>query len=500
MTTTNRIRACFVTALILGSAMVAALPSDGVAAVQEPGPGARSDGPWVGAWEGALDVGGQELRIVIHVRASGGGGLEASMDSPDQGATGIPVASVATAGDSIRLDLSGIGASYTGRLLADGSKIEGEWRQGGAALPLVLERGDGTVEPRRRPQEPEAPYPYGEETVTIDVAGATLEGTLTLPPGDGPVPAVVLVSGSGAQDRDEFLAGHRPFLVLADRLTRSGIAVLRMDDRGVGGSTGSTFTGTIGERADDVLAMVRFLAGRPDIDAARIGLLGHSEGGWVVPVAAVEAGSEISFLVLMAGPAQSPRELILSQQRVILGAGGATEETILAVQALNEAVFRVLLDTPDDVEAAARIQGLEAKLLRELPEDRARALEAYLASQPEAARAQQRQVSTTPWFRDLVAFDPDPWLRDVRQPVIALFGERDVQVPPAENAAPMARILDVDHRSDRTVTVLPGLNHLLQPSETGLPSEYGRIETTIAPAALELIRAWIVDTTGALAP
>ncbi|HEX7051134.1 MAG TPA: alpha/beta fold hydrolase [Longimicrobiales bacterium] len=476
--------------MLFGVAASLALPAGAGAAAPV------QQSPWVGAWQGTITAGTTRLRIVFRITESsdrGDGGLRATMDSPDQGVTGIPVATVTVNGDSIRLDMPTIsaGAVYAGRRLQDPERIEGEWRQGGVVVPLALERTDGTIEAERRPQDPAPPYPYREEQVEIEASGIRLAGTLTLPPAAGPVAAVVLISGSGAQDRDEAMAGHRPFLVLADRLARSGVAVLRMDDRGVGGSTGSTFGTTLRERAADVLAMVRFLAARPEVDPERIGLLGHSEGGWVAPLAATQAPDEIAFLVLLAGPAQSPRDNVLSAQRAVLAGRGADEETIAAVLALNRAAFEVLDETPDSAAAAARLRELEAELMRELPDAQARALEAYLDAQPEGARAQTRRVANTTWFRDLLAYDPEPALRRLTQPVLAIYGEHDVQVPADENAPLLARLLDADTRDDRTVRVLPGLNHLLQPSRTGLPEEYPVIETTIAPTVLDLVAGWV---------
>lgn len=450
-----------------------------------------------GHWQGTLVVGQNSLRLIMHVAPSSDGGYEATIDSPDQGASGIPVSGVTVTGDSIRLDVSAIGAVYAGVRADDPDRIEGEWRQGSLAVPLAMSRVDSVPEVRR-PQEPRPPHPYREDAVEIDVpgAGVTLAGTLTLPPGRGPVPAVVLVSGSGPQDRDASMVGHRPFLVLADYLTRSGVAVLRTDDRGVGGSGGSTFGITLRDRARDVLAMVRFLDEHPEIDGRRIGLLGHSEGGWVTPIAAMEAPSEIAFLVLMAGPGQSPRALILTQQRALLEARGVGEDTVAAVVAFNERVFQVLDETPDPAAATARLENLAADMSGELPDAQASALLAYLAAQPNAVHAQTRQVATSVWFRDLLAFDPEPPLRALDLPVLALFGDHDLQVPVPENPELMARYLDAERREDRTVLVLPGLNHLFQPSVTGLPGEYATIETTIDPDALELIREWIEGLSG----
>jgi pimeloyl-ACP methyl ester carboxylesterase len=469
-----------------------ALPTSPSTTAADPAPA-----DFVGHWQGDLDVGGTSLRLVFHIEASEDGGLAATLDSPDQGATGIPVETVTVKGDSLRLDIAAASAVYVGRLTAEGQTIEGEWRQGGTTLPLTVERVD-EVEKRPRPQDPEPPLPYAEETVRIDVPGAdvTLEGTLTLPPGDGPVPAVVLVSGSGPQDRDETVAGHRPFLVLADHLTRRGVAVLRTDDRGVGGSTGSTFRSTMDDRARDVLAAVRFLGERPGIDRQRIGLLGHSEGGWVAPLAATEAPDEIAFAVLMAGPGQSPRDLMLSQQRTLLTAQGSEDAEIAAREAFLEGNFDIILASPDTATARTRLLERRARILTELPDAQRRALETYFEEQTDAERDQALRLANSAWFRDLLAFDAASSLRAMEQPVLALLGTKDVQVPADENAPLLAGLLNADARPDREVRVLPGLNHLFQPSETGLPSEYAAIDTTMSAAALEAVGGWITAVVG----
>ncbi|HKK08625.1 MAG TPA: alpha/beta fold hydrolase [Gemmatimonadota bacterium] len=451
---------------------------------------------FVGRWEGALDVGGTRLRIVFHVRAPRreGDGLTATMDSPDQGAADIPVASVAVSGDSLRLDVAVASAAFMGRLEEGEGTIDGEWRQGGMALPLRVQRLAGEAAAPPRPQEPRPPYPYTEESVEIEVpdGGVRLAGTLTLPDGAGPFPAVVLVSGSGAQDRDETLAGHRPFLVLADHLARRGVAVLRTDDRGVGGSTGSTFDATLADRADDLLAAVRLLRGRPDIDPERVGALGHSEGGWVVPEAAVRAPGDIAFVVLLAGPGQSPSDLLRSQQRAILRAEGAGEARIAAMDAFLGGNLAIIRSLPDTAAARGPLVARRSHLLAELAEPQRRALEAYFAEQTAAEREQALRVADTRWFRDLVAFDPEPWLEEMRQPALALLGGRDLQVPPAANAPLLERLLDAKARPDRDVRVLPGLNHLFQPAGTGLPSEYASIDTTMSAAALDAVSDWIL--------
>lgn len=465
-------------------------------------PAAASDRPagaeLAGPWQGSLDLGEIRLRLVFHLEAAHDGGYTATLDSPDQGATGIPASRVAVDEGAVEIEVAAIGGAYSGRLAADGESVEGEWRQGGTTLPLRLERVDGVAEVRR-PQEPRPPYPYTEEEVTVEVPkadGVTLAGTLTLPPGDGPHPAVVLVSGSGPQDRDETLAGYRPFLVLADHLGRRGVAVLRLDDRGVGGSTGSTPESTLGDRADDALAAVRYLRGRSEVDGTRVGLVGHSEGGWVAPLVAVEAPDRVAFVVMLAGPAQSPRDLLRSQRRALLEAQEVDGTTVTALLTLQERAFAVLDETPDPAAARSRIEGLREAVLADLPEDQRAGLAAYFADRPEAERGLMVETVTTPWFRDLLAFDPAPVLRRLDVPLLALYGDRDLQVPAAENAPLLRRMLGEDRGGEHTVRVLPGRNHLFQPSETGLPAEYFIIETTIDPEVLELVGDWIAETAG----
>ena len=230
----------------------------------------------VGTWHGSLEVPGASLPLVFHITETDGS-LSATMDSPAQGATGIPVDTVTFEDGHVSLSINAIAGGYEGDLVND--TLTGAWSQSGMSFDLTLERGEEGEVVMNRPQEPKPPFPYAVEEVRIasSAAGVTLAGTLTLPDADAPAPVVVLISGSGPQDRDEALMGHRPFLVLADHLTRHGVAVLRFDDRGIGESTGSFATATSVDFADDVVSVVEFLDGRSDVGP--IGLIGHSEGG-----------------------------------------------------------------------------------------------------------------------------------------------------------------------------------------------------------------------------
>jgi pimeloyl-ACP methyl ester carboxylesterase len=342
-----------------------------------------------------------------------------------------------------------------------------------------------------RPQEPRPPFPYSAEEVTYRNAtdSTRFAGTLTLPPGDGPFPAVVLITGSGAQNRDETVMGHRPFLVLADHLTRQGIAVLRADDRGVGGSTGSLMAATIEDNVGDALAAVRLLRAHPRIDPARVGLIGHSEGGWVAPLAASRSDA-VAFVVMLAGPAVSGEEILYAQTRAISRASGASPASIEASEAVARQIYRIILTEPDSARAISSILALTDTILRTLPPDQAAALDSAWNAPGRAEQFRQGLPTTvTPWFRFLLAYDPAAALDALRVPVLALFGELDLQVPPAQSV-PVLERLWADH-PDATIHVFPGLNHLFQHAQTGLVAEYATIEETFAAEALNRISEWI---------
>ena len=434
----------------------------------------------VGSWAGTLEVSGG-LRIVFHVD-EGEDGLTATMDSPDQGATGIPVSDVTVAGDSVTLSVDRIGGTYAGVLVESGTQVEGQWTQGGWSFPLTLTPADETdTAPPPRPQHPEPPYPYVADSVTVRnaSAGLALTGTLTRPEGDGPHPAVVLVSGSGPQDRNSEVFKHKLFHVLADHLTRQGLAVLRYDERGVGDSEG-TFDGATSEDfAGDVAAAVRFLKNRPGIDPDAVGLLGMSEGGLVAPMVHTRFEA-VDFLVLMAGPGVPGHEILVEQGIAMASAQGASPSAVDSLRTMQRQIMSAVRTAPDSAEMADQVRTILKK--RGLP----------------AAQAQsQIEQVTSPWFRFFVQHDPAPALRQVDVPVLALYGSKDLQVPPAQNVEPMREALRPSPSNDVTVRVLDGLNHLFQPADTGLPTEYAQIETTMAPKALRAVSSWIWEQTAA---
>lgn len=434
-----------------------------------------------GTWQGTLSAAGAELRIVFHIERGADGALEATMDSPDQGATGISVSAARLEEDSLHLEVAAVGGAYAGALSADGHTIDGTWTQAGQAFSLVLQRSEEEIAAPRRPQEPAPPFPYEAEDVSFEneAAGLTLAGTLTLPEGAGPHPAVVLISGSGAQDRDETLMGHKPFLVLADHLTRQGVAVLRYDERGVGASEGAFAGATSEDFAADVGAAVGYLKTRPEIDTAEIGLVGHSEGGLVAPMVSARQGS-VAFLVLMAGPGVTGEEIIYRQAALMYRAGGADTAVVAQNRAVQEQMFQIVKTMPDSAAAAEKL----TVLLKE-------------QGVPPQMAEQQAQAVNSPWMRFFLTYDPAPALRVVDVPVLAVNGSKDVQVDAEQNLPAIAAALKAGGNSDYETMKLQGLNHLFQPAETGSPMEYGQIETTIAPAALKTISDWILAHTNA---
>lgn len=454
-----------------------------------------------GTWQGKLAAGGAELTIVFHLKRDSSGGVTATLDSPDQGATGILVSSVVVTDDSLLLEVAAVRGGYNGQIQPGAQRIEGTWSQSGQAFPLALERIPAEEAASvRRPQEPEPPFPYETENVTFknEAAGVTLAGTLTIPEGEGPHPAVVLLNGSGPQDRNSTLMGHKPFLLWADVLTRHGIAVLRYDDRGVGGSTGNWAETTLPGRAADVQAALDFLRSRSDIDIGEVGLLGHSEGALVAPK--VAAGSDsLAFIILLAAPAVPGDELLARQNALIFRAIGMSAEGAAAYEAAMLEALQPLLalppkvPLPDSIQQALRADFMAAARAMS-PTDRA----VYgPTDSTDFSATLDGLVSalSMPWMRAFLGYDPRSALRQVEAPVLAVYGAKDLQVPPEQNAPILHEALE--DNPDVTIKVIPGLNHLLQPAETGLPAEYAQIETTTAAEVLDLVANWIVAHTAA---
>ncbi len=441
-----------------------------------------------GQWNGILKVQGMQLRLVFHISTTENG-YSSTMDSPDQGANGIPVTNTTFKNSMLKIEILNARIEYNGELKED--EILGTFKQAGQAFPLNLSRKAVEKEAVKRPQEPTKPYSYYTEDVAFQnkKANITLAGTLSLPKKESGSPVVVLITGSGPQNRDEELKGHKPFLVISDYLTKNGIAVLRYDDRGIGQSTGNFKTATTADFASDVESAVAFLKTRKEIDKNKIGLIGHSEGGIIAPMVASKS-NDISFIVLLAGTGIRGDKLLLLQQELIAKASGVAETDIKKFLQTNTRVFDMVLKSQDDqslkTDLIKYIKGIfgsdtSVKVPNGMTED-------------EFITVQVNQIMN-PWMLYFIKYNPAAALEKVKCPVLALNGEKDLQVPPKENLTAIENALKKGGNKKVTIKKLPNLNHLFQECTTGLPAEYSTIEQTFSPAALSEIAKWITDQT-----
>ena len=435
-----------------------------------------------GVWQGALEGNGMRLRLQLHVSHDDQKQLVAALDSPDQGVGGLPAIKVSQKDASFHFEIPVVSGVYEGTLNAGKMALTGTWTQNGVEQKLDFQRSDLLLE-LVRPQNPVKPYPYKEEEVSFPNGKAkiSLAGTLTLPRGPGPFPAAILLSGPGPHDRDESIVGHRPFLVLADHLTRKGIAVLRFDKRGTGKSTGDYAKATAEDFADDAEAALAYLKTRKEIDAKKAGLIGHSEGGMIAPLVAVRS-SDVAWIVLLAGPGLKGEDTLLLQSELILKTAGVDDGEIARTREFNKQTYALVRQEKDPATLQAKLSDLAQS-------------SGMSASLPPAALQSQVRLMASPWFRFFLDYDPVPTLQKTMCPVLALNGEKDLQVAPKENLAKIQKALQEGGNKDFQTTELPGLNHLFQHGPTGSPTEYGGILETMAPEALNAVSDWVLKHT-----
>ncbi|MFA7389057.1 MAG: alpha/beta fold hydrolase [Proteiniphilum sp.] len=441
--------------------------------------------PIVGSWEGTLHIQNKALRIRFHIEASDSL-YHSRMDSPDQGAFDLPTTRTSFRDNKLEIIASGLGLFYRGTLLQD--TIEGTLNQGGMPLPLNLYRFVKTAPDR--PQTPQEPFPYAAEELLIPAGDGdrVLGATLTLPAGKGPFPAVMLIAGSGPNDRDETVFGHKPFLVIADHLTRQGFAVLRYDKRGVGKSTGNFSTATIEDFANDARAVVNYLKQQEEIDPDRIGLLGHSEGGLVSAMLAA-GNRDIAFAVLMAAPGTTGMEIVLDQNQISLTHQGVEPETIEELQKLNRETFGMLLEWKGTEEDRTALRDQLSRFWNKLP------LLVRMKVEKEAFLRSQFNAMTMPGYLSFLRADPSLYLKEVTCPLLALNGEKDTQVPAMKNIRAITSALEIAGNKNVETRIYPGLNHLFQECITGLTDEYAKSEQTLAPVMLNEVGEWLKEVT-----
>jgi pimeloyl-ACP methyl ester carboxylesterase len=445
-----------------------------------------------GSWLGVVQGGKVPLFFVLTISQDGKDKLTGRLASPAEGVFGLPMQNIGVKDGTVKFFVPDATAKYEGKLDAQGTKIIGTWSKVVSLLPFstvtrpvaFMRLNPSDVPDLSRPQEPKKPYPYVEEEVVFanPKAKIKLAAALSKPKGPGPFPAAIMISGSGPQDRDGTgMYGHKPYWVLADHLTRQGIAVLRFDERGVGKSGGAFFGATSDDFASDVLAGVNYLKSRQDIHPGKIGLVGHSEGGVIAPLVASQS-DDVAFTVLLAGPAVPGDRLTLLQDQRILRGMGYSETAVALCLMQTMHIIQVLQEEKNDARAEKPItEGLEIlnkELLR-------------FGIGPTSFPRE-----TYAWQRFFLGYDPRPVLERVACPVLALFGETDLLVPAKENQAEMEQALRRGRTKDFTIKVIPQANHLFQTSNTGLPADHSLIPETMNPAVMETVSEWILSKAG----
>jgi uncharacterized protein len=439
----------------------------------------------LGQWNGTLKVQGIQLRLVFNITKTDNG-LSATMDSPDQGAKGIPVTTTNFEHSILKTTILNAGIEYEGILNSE-NIIVGNFKQAGQSFPMNLSKEKIEKEKLIRPQEPTKPFSYYSEDLTFENkrVGINLAGTLTLPLKDGIFPAVILISGSGPQNRDEELLGHKPFLVLSDFLTKNGIAVLRYDDRGTALSKGNFNTSTTVDFASDVEAALEYLKTRKEIIKTKIGLIGHSEGGIIAPIIASKS-NDVSFIVLLAGTGIKGNELLLLQEKLIGKVSGVNDEDLQKGQLINTKAFEIVNESTSNEQLNLDLTNYYTRILKDIPSVQ----KPKGMSNDDIIKLQVSQI-TSPWMKYFIKYNPKQALEKVRCPVLAINGEKDLQVPPKENLEAIETSLKKGGNKKVTIIELPNLNHLFQECKTGLPDEYPIIEQTFSPTALNEILKWL---------
>lgn len=432
-----------------------------------------------GNWSGIIKLPTVELEMIFKISEDNAGMLQAKLDVPAQGGKDITAEIYGNSADSLNLKIPAIFSAYNG-IFSTNDSITGKWTQAGNSTLLNLKRIE-KLPKIKRPQTPKPPFSYLSEEVEYlnEKSGFKLAGTLTLPENSNHFPTVILISGSGAQDRDETIFEHKPFLVIADYLAKNGIAALRVDDRGVGGSEGNIRNATSEDFAGDVRAGINFLKTRKEINHQKIGLIGHSEGGLIAPIVASKS-ADVAFIILMAGPGINGEQILYEQNDLSLKAAGMNQEIIDRNRKLQEAIFDIILNEKDSAKQIDRLQrAYSGGMYPMLTDEHKKAVDARM------------EAVNTPWFRYFLTYDPQPTLTKVTCPVLALNGSKDVQVPAKSNLEAIKKaVLEGGNQNVKTLE-FENLNHLFQHCKTGAISEYAQIEESIDPKVLEIMKDWI---------
>ncbi len=447
---------------------------------------AQSD--FLGTWKGKIVA--FNLSVVINISEKDGK-LSASMDSPDQGSKNIPCDQVVVNGNNIFISVSVVGANFNGNISADKQKIEGKFNQGGGSYDLVVGKGE-MVAPKERPQTPVPPFGYKADDVEYDNADKTvhLAGTLTYPSSGSNFPTAILISGSGQQDRNSNILGHKPFAVIADRLTKLGFAILRVDDRGIGKSVGEVRKASSADFAKDVITSLEYLKSRKEIDANRIGLIGHSEGGLIASIVAAER-KDINFVVLLAGPGINGADLLAEQGEQILLKSGVSKEAVAAYSPLYKKMIQLSIEETDSLTIAMKAYKALSDWKKSTNVTYQKEL--GLDTKEGADEIRDNLVSgfSNPWMKYFLKSEPSIFIEQLTAKVLALNGEKDIQVIATSNTEGIKKALQKSKSPSYEVKILPGLNHLFQKCKSCSLQEYATLEETFSEDALTAMAQWL---------
>jgi hypothetical protein len=439
-----------------------------------------------GVWYGEINISGMQLGFIMHI-SNENDTFKTLLDIPMQNAMGIPMSSTVFNDNELIVLSKELGGEFKGKF--SNEEFTGTFSQNGGIYPFNMSKEVKAIKEQLRPQEPKPKFNYKIEEVTFEnkADNVKLAGTLTLPKGKGPFQAVVLVSGSGPQDRNEEILGHKSFWVLSDYLTNNGIAVLRYDDRGVGESTGDFSTGTTEDFARDAKSAVDYLMGLKRINKTKVGIIGHSEGGTIAPIVAGDPRNKVGFIVMLAGTAILGSEVLVKQQKLISIINGEDEEEVVSNSQMSIALFQFL---QENLESESLKIDMEKFIGDYMVENNTKLPKGFSSEQMSKVLI---EAYATPWMKYFLFYDPQYAFLNTKCPVLALNGSNDLQVTPKENLSLFKQLAERSGNENVTTIELPGLNHLFQHCETGSPSEYGDIEETMSPEVLEIMKNWIKE-------
>jgi pimeloyl-ACP methyl ester carboxylesterase len=442
----------------------------------------------IGIWEGKMNP-GVELRMIFHFYKDEKNQVAATMDCPDQGIKDVKASSFKIENDSVHLEFSQFHVTYSGKFIGD-TIISGSFEQG-TPLPLTFRKIKTIIE-KKRPQTPVPPFPYITEDLLYQNADKSISygATITIPQGKGPFPAVLLLTGSGQQNRDEEILGHKPFAVIADHLTRNGFIVLRVDDRGMGKTKGDVMSATTLDFAKDAAASLEYLKGRKEVDQSRIGLIGHSEGGMIAQILGAER-NDLSFIIMLAGPGENNSKLMEDQNRAILTKAGLSEEYINSYLSLYRKFLSTIL-TSDQSSISNNLTKVVDDWIAATPNNIVKATTGIIDETTKMRFINQfRSQVDRPWFKYFLSYDPAVNLKKIRARFLALNGASDIQVISKVNLAAIEQALKQGQTASYEIKELPGLNHLFQECKSCTVAEYGQLEQTISPVVLQIITEWM---------